>query len=226
MSEQLLALARMIDHTLLKAEATAEQVRRLCDEAREYGFCSVCVNPSRVALAAEALAGSGVRVCTVTGFPLGATVAETKAFEAERSIRNGAQEIDMVLNIGALKDGDLSFVRDDIEAVVKVCHAAGALCKVILETGYLSDAEKIQACQLAVAVGADFVKTSTGFGAGGATAADVALMRATVGPDIGVKAAGGIRTYEAAVEMIGAGANRIGASAGVQIINAARQRLA
>lgn len=225
MTEQLQALARMIDHTLLKAEATAEQVRRLCDEAREYGFCSVCVNPSRVALAAEALAGSGVRVCTVTGFPLGATVAGAKAFEAERSIRNGAQEIDMVLNIGALKDGDLSFVRDDIEAVVKVCHAAGALCKVILETGYLSDAEKIQACQLAVAAGADFVKTSTGF-AGGATAADVALMRATVGPDIGVKAAGGIRTYEAAVEMIGAGANRIGASAGVQIINAARQRLA
>lgn len=226
MSEQIRALAGLIDHTLLKAEATAEQVRKLCDEAREFGFWSVCVNPGRVSLASQALAGSAVRVCTVVGFPLGATVAAAKAFEAERSLQDGAQEIDMVLNVGALKDGSLDLVRDDISAVVEVCHAAGAPCKVILETGYLGDAEKIEACRLAVVAGADFVKTSTGFGAGGATVADIALMRATVGPDVGVKAAGGIRTYEAALEMVTAGANRIGTSSGVQIISSARSRLA
>lgn len=216
-------LAAMIDHTLLKPDATEEQVRKVCAEAIEHGFYSVCVNPTYVRFCATQLAGSKVLVCTVVGFPLGANLPAVKAFEAEKAIDDGAREIDMVLNIGALKGGALPAVEDDIAAVVRVCHAAGVLCKVILETGYLNDAEKVEACRRAVAAGADFVKTSTGFGPGGATAADVALMRATVGPSVGVKAAGGIRTYQAAREMIAAGANRIGASASVQIVQGAAQ---
>ncbi|MCL6429232.1 MAG: deoxyribose-phosphate aldolase [Anaerolineae bacterium] len=211
-------LAAVIDHTLLKADATPEQVRSLCSEARMYGFASVCVNPCYVPLAARLLEGSGVRVSTVAGFPLGANTRLVKAYEAQRAILDGAREIDMVLNIGALKAGDLDAVEEDIRAVVEVCHATGALLKVILETGFLTDAEKIEACRRAVSAGADFVKTSTGFGPGGATAADVALMRATVGPQIGVKAAGGIRTYAAAREMLDAGADRLGTSASIQIL--------
>mgnify|MGYP005849342243 CR=1 FL=1 len=211
-------LAAVIDHTLLRADATAEQVRKVCAEARTFGFAAVCINPCYVRLAAQELAGSGVRVATVAGFPLGANATAVKAYEAERAIADGAQEVDMVLNIGALKAGDLQTVEADIRAVVEVCHAAGALLKVILETGFLTDAEKIEACRCAVNAGADFVKTSTGFGPGGATAADVALMRATVGPQVGVKAAGGIRTYAAARQMLDAGANRLGTSAGVQIL--------
>ncbi len=214
-------LAAMIDHTLLKPDATPEQIRRLCAEAREHGFYAVCVNPVYVRMAAELLQGSQVRVDSVVGFPLGASLSEVKAFEAERAIGAGAQEVDMVLNIGALKAGDGQAVHDDIAAVVRVCHGAGVVCKVILETGYLTDAEKIEACRRAVAAGADFVKTSTGFGPGGATVADVALMRGTVGPGVGVKAAGGIRTFDAAREMVWAGANRIGASASVQIVASA-----
>ncbi len=215
-------LAAMIDHTLLKPDATPEQIRKLCSEAREHGFYAVCVNPVHVRLAAELLAGSQVRVDSVVGFPLGASLGVVKAFEAERVIAAGAQEVDMVLNIGALKAGDGQAVQHDIAAVAGVCHSAGVVCKVILETGYLTDAEKIEACRRAVAAGADFVKTCTGFGPGGATAADVALMRATVGPKVGVKAAGGIRTFQAAREMVRAGANRIGASASVQILEGAR----
>jgi deoxyribose-phosphate aldolase len=218
MDDERRALAAMIDHTLLKPDATPGQVRSLCDEAVELGFYAVCVNPCYVRLASERLAGSKVRVDAVVAFPLGASVTEVKAIEAQRALDDGAQEIDMVLNVGALKDGNLALVQADIAAVVRVCHAAEAVCKVILETGYLSDAEKIAACRAAVAAGADFVKTSTGFGPGGATAADVALMRATVGPQVGVKAAGGIRTYEAAREVVAAGANRIGTSAGIQIV--------
>ncbi len=211
-------LAAVIDHTLLKADATPEQVRSLCSEARMYGFASVCVNPCYVPLASRLLEGSGVCVGTVAGFPLGANTSLVKAYEAQRAILDGAREIDMVLNIGALKAGDLEAVEEDIRAVVEVCHAKGALLKVILETGFLTDAEKIEACRRAVSAGADFVKTSTGFGPGGATAADVALMRATVGPQVGVKAAGGIRTYAAAREMLDAGANRLGTSASIQIL--------
>ena len=214
-------LAAIIDHTLLKPDATPSQIRDLCQEAQEFGFYAVCVNPSYVSLASEVLAGTAVRVACVVGFPLGANVTEVKAFEARRAIADGAHEIDMVLNIGALKAGEFDLVEEDIAAVVAVCHGANALCKVILETGYLSDAEKIEACQRAVSAGADFVKTSTGFAPGGATAADIALMRATVGPDVGVKASGGIRTYETAQEMVAAGANRIGVSASVQIVRSA-----
>ncbi len=217
-------LAGLIDHTLLKPDATPDQVRRLCAEARDLGFHAVCVNPCYVRLAAELLEGSRVRVDTVVGFPLGASATEVKVFEAQWAIAGGAQEIDMVINIGALKAGDPAAVQQDIGAVVQACHSAGALCKVILETGYLNDGEKIEACRRAVAAGADFVKTSTGFGPGGATAADVALMRGTVGPSVGVKAAGGIRSYEAARELVGAGANRIGTSASVQIVGGAPGR--
>jgi len=207
---------------LLKPEATRDQIVQLCREAREYGFAAVCVNPCYVKLAAELLRGSPVKVCSVVGFPLGATLPEVKAYEARRAIEEGAAEIDMVINIGALKSGDLELVRRDIAAVVDVCHAKGALCKVIIEAALLSDEEKVLACQLAKAAGADYVKTSTGFGPGGATVHDVALMRRTVGPGMGVKAAGGIRSYEAARNMIEAGATRIGASAGVKIVREAR----
>jgi deoxyribose-phosphate aldolase len=210
--------ASLIDHTLLKPTATADQIRQLCAEARKYGFAAVCVNPVWVPLCAELLAGSPVAVCTVVGFPLGADLSEAKAFEAQRCIVLGASEIDMVINIGALKDQDFATVRADIAAVVSGSHAAGAIVKVIIEAAYLTDEEKIAACVLAKDAGADFVKTSTGFGPSGATAADVALMRRVVGPDTGVKAAGGVRTAQEFRSMVAAGANRIGASAGVKIV--------
>lgn len=215
-------LAGLIDHTLLKPEATAAQIEALCAEALEYGFASVCVNPAYVRLAARRLRRSGVAVCTVAGFPLGAALPEVKAFEAQRAIAQGAAEVDMVLNIGALKNGDLALVTRDIRAVVKVAHAAGARVKVIIEACLLTDAEKRAACQAALKARADFVKTSTGFASGGATAADVALMRRVVGPAMGVKAAGGVRDLKSAQEMLQAGADRIGASVGVKIVQESR----
>lgn len=213
-------LARMIDHTLLKPEATSDQVAQLCYEARKYGFAAVCVNPTHVALAAQLLRGSPVAVCTVVGFPLGATPPDVKAYEAQLALDQGATEIDMVINIGALKSKDYEMVARDIRAVVRVCHAhtPPALVKVIIEAALLTDEEKVAACLLAKESGADYVKTSTGFAAGGATVADVALMRRTVGPQMGVKAAGGVRTREEADAMVAAGATRIGASAGVKIV--------
>lgn len=211
-------LASMIDHTLLKPEATPDMIAKLCLEAREYHFASVCVNPANVKLCAGLLHDSDVKVCSVVGFPLGATPPAVKAFETQNAIRNGAQEIDMVINIGALKAGDLELVSQDIQGVVAAAHAAKALVKVIIETALLTDEEKVSACQLAKEVGADFVKTSTGFSKGGATAQDVALMRKAVGPEMGVKAAGGIHSREEAEQMIAAGANRIGASAGIKIV--------
>ena len=217
------AIAAAIDHTLLKPDATASQIRTLCAEAAQHRFASVCVNPSYVALAAAALRDSRVPVCTVVGFPLGATPPSVKAYETRRAIQDGATEIDMVINIGALKSGDYRAVYDDIVAVVDEAHTADALVKVIIEAALLTDGEKVAACLLAVAAGADYVKTSTGFGPGGATVADVALMRRVVGPDIGVKAAGGIRTYADAWAMIAAGATRVGASAGVGIVDEARR---
>ncbi|MGE5223445.1 MAG: deoxyribose-phosphate aldolase [Omnitrophica WOR_2 bacterium] len=210
----------MIDHTLLKPEATPEQIRQLCDEARQYGFASVCVNPSYVILCAGLLKGSPVKVCTVVGFPLGAHTTPVKRFETQEAIRQGATEIDMVINIGALKAKDDHLVKDDIQQVVDAAHRTGALVKVIIETALLSEEEKERACRLAKEAGADFVKTSTGFSTSGAAVEDVALMRRVVGPDMGIKAAGGIRTLEDAQKMIHAGATRIGASAGVKIIQA------
>ncbi len=216
------AIARLIDHTLLKPAATRDQIAQLCDEARTYRFASVCVNPAYVSLCAELLSAvEDVAVCTVIGFPLGATLPEVKAFEAERVIADGAREVDMVQNVGALKSGDVGLVQRDIAAVVAVAHAHGALCKVILETALLTDDEKERACRIAQAAGADFVKTSTGFGPGGATVADVALMRRVVGPALGVKAAGGVRSLADVQAMVEAGATRIGASAGVQIMQEA-----
>ena len=214
-------LARMIDHTLLKPEGTPAQVKTLCDEARRHHFASVCVNPTFVAQAAEALAGTDVEVCTVVGFPLGATTTAAKVCETEIAIAQGATEIDMVLPIGRLKAGEDNAVRADIAAVAAACHAHGALLKVIIEAVLLTDDEKVRACTLAKDARADFVKTSTGFAAGGATVEDVTLMRETVGPKMGVKAAGGIHTYEEAVAMIEAGATRIGASRGIAIIGGA-----
>lgn len=211
-------LARMIDHTLLKPDATPEQIAQLCFEARKYQFASVCVNPAWVKLCAQLLEGSDVKVCTVIGFPLGATASEVKTFETGNAIDQGATEIDMVINIGALKARELEFVAQDIRGVVNVAHARGALVKVILETVLLTDEEKTIASMLSKEAGADFVKTSTGFAGGGATVQDVALMRKAVGPDVGVKASGGVRTYEDAENMVKAGATRIGASAGVKII--------
>ena len=213
------ALASYIDHTLLKAEATPAQIRELCAEAKQYGFASVCVNAGYVALAAECLAGSAVKVCTVIGFPLGATTTATKVFEAREAAAAGASELDMVLAVGRLKAGEYAAVSADIAAVAAECHAAGAWCKVIIETALLNDEEKIAACWLAQHAGADFVKTSTGFLGGGATVADIALMRETVGPAIGVKASGGVRSRSDAEAMIAAGASRLGASAGVTIVN-------
>lgn len=210
-------LARMIDHTLLKPEATAEQIIKVCKEAREYGFCSVCINPGWVPLVAEQLAGSPVKVCTVIGFPLGATLTESKAFETAEAIRQGATEVDMVINVGALKSGQYDRVLRDIKAVVEAARGK-ALTKVIIETGLLTDAEKVKACELSKEAGADFVKTSTGFGPGGATPEDIALMRKTVGPELGVKASGGVRDYEAAMAVVKAGANRVGASASINIV--------
>ncbi len=215
-------LARLIDHTLLKPEAGAAQIRQLCAEAREQGFATVCVNSGRVPLAAELLRGSEVAVCSVVGFPLGAALPAAKAREAQLAIEAGAGEIDMVLNIGALKDNDLRALLADLRAVVNVCHARDVPCKVILETALLTDEEKIIACAAASVAGADYVKTSTGFGGGGATVEDIALMRRAVGPAMGVKASGGVRTREDALAMVKAGATRIGASAGVAIVRGAR----
>jgi deoxyribose-phosphate aldolase len=212
-------LARYIDHTLLKPDATAGDIDELCDEARTYHFASVCINPTWVKRAATRLKGTDVVTCTVIGFPFGATSAEIKSMEARRALRDGAREIDMVINIGALKSGDFDLVREDIAKVVDAAHEVGALCKVIIETSLLTDEEKIIASSLARAAKADFVKTSTGFAGGGATVYDVALMRETVGPEMGVKASGGVRTTEEAEDMIAAGATRIGASAGIQIVS-------
>ncbi|NOX63114.1 MAG: deoxyribose-phosphate aldolase [Chloroflexi bacterium] len=215
-------LARLIDHTLLKPNATEAQIRKLCQEAKQYHFASVCVNPTWVPLAAQELVGTDVLVCTVIGFPLGATLPEVKAFEAERSLMLGARELDMVINVGALKSGHYDFVQRDIAGVVDVAHARGALVKVIIETVLLTDEEKVEACVLSQAAGADYVKTSTGFAGGGATVEDVALMRRVVGSQMGVKASGGISSAEKAEAMIRAGATRIGASAGVKIVQQAR----
>lgn len=214
------SLAGMIDHTLLKPDATSDKIAQLCFEARKYHFASVCVNPTHVRLCADLLRGSDVKVCTVIGFPLGATSAEVKAFETRNALDNGATEIDMVINIGALKAGESELVAKDIRGVVETAHAAGALVKVIIETALLTDEEKVIACLLAKEAGADYVKTSTGFSGGGATVHDIALMRKTVGPTIGVKASGGIYTHEDAEALVAAGATRIGASAGVKIIQA------
>lgn len=211
-------LAKFIDHTLLRPDATSDEIDKMCAEALEYGFASVCINPTWVKRAAEKLRGSDVKVCTVIGFPLGATSPEIKAMEARRALRDGAREVDMVINVGALKSGDTALVLTDIEKVVDAAHEGGAIAKVILETALLSDEEKVIASALAKKARADFVKTSTGFGGGGATVYDVALMRETVGPSMGVKASGGVRTLEDAEDMIAAGATRIGASAGVQIV--------
>lgn len=210
-------LAAMIDHTLLKPDATRDQVIKLCEEAKQYRFASVCVNPANVSLAAGLLKGTPVKVCTVIGFPLGATTPTAKAMETRDAIANGATEVDMVINVGALKSGDYDLVKRDIEAVAEAARGR-ALVKVILETALLTDEEKVKACLLAKLAGADFVKTSTGFGPGGATVEDVRLMRKVVGADMGVKAAGGIRTLETARKMVEAGASRIGASASVAIV--------
>lgn len=215
-------IARLIDHTLLKPEATHDEIRKLCEEALKYGFASVCVNPWNVAQAAELLRGSAVKVCTVVGFPLGATLSEVKAFEAQESLKRGAQEIDMVINIGALKSGLLDAVVGDIRGVVETAHRGGGICKVILETALLTREEKVQASLAAKNAGADFVKTSTGFSSAGATPEDVRLIRDTVGVGTGIKAAGGVRTLEDLLKMVEAGATRIGASAGVKIVEQAR----
>ena len=208
-------LAAAIDHTLLKPNATEAQIRILCAEALEHRFASVCVQPCWVELCAQLLKNSPVKVCTVIGFPLGVTLPDVKAFEARRCLAMGATELDMVINLGALKSGRLELVEADIAGVVDVAHPQGGLVKVIIETGYLSDEEKVIACQLAKAAGADFVKTSTGFGPGGATVEDVTLMRSVVGPELGVKASGGVKTAAEAKAMLAAGATRIGTSAGV-----------
>ena len=212
-------IAAMIDHTLLKPEATPAQIEKLCAEAAEYHFASVCVNPVYIPLAARLLKGTGVKVCCVVGFPLGAIAPEQKAAEAASCAAMGAEELDMVIHVGAAKAGDWALVQRDIEGVVKA--AAGHTVKVIIETCLLTDEEKVKACEAAKAAGAHFVKTSTGFSTGGATTHDIALMRKTVGPEMGVKASGGIRDYATAMAMIEAGANRIGASAGIVIVAAA-----
>lgn len=213
-------LNKFIDHTILKPETTQEQVEKILSEAKEYDFASVCVNPTWVSLAAESLKDTDVKVCTVIGFPLGANTSAVKAFETKDAIANGADEIDMVINIGALKAGNDALVLDDIKAVVEA--SGDKLVKVIIEACLLTDDEKVRACQLSKEAGADYVKTSTGFSTGGATVADVALMRKTVGPDMGVKASGGARSYEDAIAFIEAGASRIGASSGVAIMNGAQ----
>ncbi len=215
-------IARYIDHTLLKPEATPTEIERLCKEAREYHFAAVCVNPPFVKLCAELLRGTDVAVAVVVGFPLGAHTTQTKVFETEQSICDGAGEIDMVIDIGALKAKRDDYVREDIRGVVAAAHRLGAIVKVIIEAALLTDEEKVRACQLSKQAGADFVKTSTGFGPGGATVHDVELMRQTVGAEMGVKAAGGVKTLSDAQKMIAAGATRIGASAGVKIVQEAR----
>lgn len=212
----------VIDHTLLKPDATRDDVEKLCREAAEFHFATVCVNPAWVATAAAKLRGTGVGVCSVVGFPLGATTPDVKNFETRRAIFDGATEIDMVINVGALKSGDLRTVERDIEAVTDPCRQCGVVSKVIIEAALLTDEEKITACTLSKAAGADFVKTSTGFGPGGATAADVALMRRVVGAEMGVKAAGGVRDLDGLKAMVAAGATRVGASAGVKIVQESR----
>ncbi len=209
--------ASLIDHTLLKPEATADDIRRLCEEAARFGFASVCVNPTWVRAAACHLHGTNVPVCTVIGFPLGATLSDVKAYEARRGIFDGAREVDMVINVGALRSNDDCAVEHDIRSVVEVAHETGVTCKVIIETALLTDDEKVRACLAAKRAGADFVKTSTGFAKGGATVADIALMRQTVGADLGVKASGGVKGLEDARALVEAGATRIGASVGVKI---------
>ncbi|WP_345239755.1 deoxyribose-phosphate aldolase [Pontibacillus salipaludis] len=211
-------LAKMIDHTQLKPDTAQEKIEQICQEAKEYGFASVCVNPYWVPFCYERLQDTDVKVCTVIGFPLGANTKELKAYETKQAIENGATEVDMVINIGALKSGDKETVQADIEAVVRATEG-NALTKVIIETSLLTDEEKVTACELAKAAGADFVKTSTGFSGGGATVEDIKLMRNTVGPDMGVKASGGVRDREGADAVIEAGATRIGASAGVSIVS-------
>ena len=222
MTNSALSIAKLIDHTLLRPEATHADILQLCREARENIFASVCVNAFWVPLAAAELAGSPVKVCTVVGFPLGATSTEAKVAETEAALRAGAREIDMVQNIGALRGDERETVEEEIALVAAVCHRAGAIVKVILENSLLTDDQKVTACMLAKNAGADFVKTSTGFGASGATVADVELMRGTVGPEMGVKASGGIRTLDELLKMVAAGATRIGASASVKIMEAAR----
>jgi deoxyribose-phosphate aldolase len=215
-------IAQMIDHTLLKPDATRDQIAQLCYEARKFNFAAVCVNPTHVKLCTQLLQGSPVHVCTVVGFPLGATPPEVKTYEAQQSIDDGATEVDMVINVGALKSKDYALVERDIASVARTCHAGRAILKVIIEAALLTDEEKVIACQLAKAAGADFVKTSTGFGPGGATVHDVALMRRAVGSGMGVKAAGGIKSFEDAQAMVAAGATRIGASAGIRIVQEAK----
>jgi deoxyribose-phosphate aldolase len=217
------SVAHMIDHTILKPDATQDEIAQLCYEARKFNFAAVCVNPTYVKLCSDLLAGSDVKVCVVVGFPLGATPTDGKVFETQQAIREGATEVDMVINVGALKSRDYELVERDIASVARACHADNAILKVIIESALLTDEEKVVACQLSKVAGADFVKTSTGFGPGGATVEDVALMRRVVGPAMGVKASGGIRTYEDARKMIAAGANRLGASAGVRIVQGASE---
>ncbi|CUU50081.1 deoxyribose-phosphate aldolase [Clostridium beijerinckii] len=211
-------IAKYIDHTILKPEATVEDVKKLCKEAKEYNFASVCVNGCYAKLVSSELMGTDVKTCVVVGFPLGAMTKEAKAFETNQAIENGATEIDMVINVGALKDKNYSLLKEDIEAVVNAAKGK-ALVKVIIETCLLTDEEKVKACEIAKEAKADFVKTSTGFSSGGATKEDIALMRKTVGPDLGVKASGGVRDFKAAMEMINAGASRIGASASISIVS-------
>lgn len=215
-------IAKFIDHTLLKPEATPTEIEKLCNEAKEYHFAAVCVNPPYVKQCAQILRGTDVDVAAVVGFPLGAHTTETKVFETKQAVADGAKEIDMVINIGALKAKQYDLVRNDIKAIADATHAGGSILKVIIEAALLTDDEKVRACELSKEAGADFVKTSTGFGPGGATAHDVALMARTVGSELGVKAAGGIRNYEQAQTMIQAGATRIGASAGVKIVAEAK----
>jgi deoxyribose-phosphate aldolase len=218
------SIAALIDHTLLKPEATAADIRKVCEEARKYGFASVCVNPYWVSVVAHELAGSPVKVCSVVGFPLGASATSSKVDETQIAVKEGAEEIDMVLNIGELRAGNHRVVEDDIRAVVSAAHATGAIVKVILENCLLDEPQKVAACRLAKNAQADFVKTSTGFSTGGATVEDVALMRREVGPHMGVKASGGVRTLEDLQKMVAAGASRIGASASVKIIEAAGEK--
>lgn len=217
-------VAAMIDHTILKADTTKEMVEKVCKEARENNFASVCVNTCYAKMVTELLEGTDIKTCCVVGFPLGAMMTEAKAFETKAAIEVGANEIDMVINVGALKDKDYDFVRDDIKAVVDAAKGK-ALVKVILETCLLTEEEKVKACELSVEAGADFVKTSTGFSTGGATAEDIALMRRVVGPEIGVKASGGIRTLQDLLTMKEAGASRVGASASVAIVNDSKEGL-
>ncbi len=218
-----ISVGQMVDHTLLKPDATRDEIAQLCYEARKYNFASVCVNSSNVKLCADLLQGSPVKVCSVIGFPLGASSTDVKIFEAKTAIKDGATEIDMVINIGALKAKDFDLVAQDINGVVRAAHAAGAIVKVIIETSLLDKDEKVTACLLSKEAGADFVKTSTGFSGGGATIEDIALMRRVVGPELGVKASGGVRTYEDAKNMVEAGATRIGASAGIKIVQGEKE---